>query len=211
MSRAGLRISGAILALALSAQANAAVPDFSPNAATAWISLRGQFRSPPSGPGPVMQDPRYPYVNGNDLRATGRQPTFGVGDLSNPILQDWARDRVRQRNERVLSGKPSFSRAASCWPVGVPCIPALWRAARVLHSESRQSRDDLADRSSGAAHLSAGAAFGGMSNRPGSANRSVITKATRWWWTPSASIPAPSSIVSRLRIRTNCMWSSGFT
>ena len=122
MSGVGLRISGALIALALTAQANAAVPDFSPNAATAWISLRGQFRPPPSGPGPVMEDPEHPYVNGNDLRATGRQPTFPVGDLSNPILQDWARDKVRQHNDRVLSGKPSFSRQASCWPIGVPAF-----------------------------------------------------------------------------------------
>ena len=127
MPAGGLRIAGAIVALLFSAQANAAAPDFSPpdfspNAATAWISLRGQFRAPPSGPGPVMQDPAHPYVNGNDLRATGRQPTFPVADLSNPILQDWARDRLRQRNERVLSGKPAFSRAASCWPTGVPAF-----------------------------------------------------------------------------------------
>jgi hypothetical protein len=122
MSGVGLRISGAIIALALSAQAFAATPDFSPNPATAWISLRGLFRPPPSGPGPVMEDPEHPYVNGNDLRATGRQPTFPVADLSNPILQDWARDKVRQHNERVLSGKPSFSRQASCWPLGVPAF-----------------------------------------------------------------------------------------
>ncbi len=104
---------------ALGAQ-TASPPEFSPNAGVGWISLRGQFRPPRSGPGPVVNDPAHPNVNGNDLRATGRQPTFPVADLNNPILQPWAKEQLRKHNERILSGKPGFSRTASCWPIGVP-------------------------------------------------------------------------------------------
>jgi hypothetical protein len=50
---------------------------------------------------------------------TGRQPTERVADLSNPILQPWARDVLRKRNELVLSGKLIGTPTASCWPKGV--------------------------------------------------------------------------------------------
>ncbi len=67
-----------------------------------------------------MNDPEHPLVNGNDFRATGRQPTFPVADLNNPVLKPWAREELRKHNQRILSGKPGFSRQASCWPIGVP-------------------------------------------------------------------------------------------
>src|SRR5205814_8676195 len=50
---------------------------------------------------------------------TGRQPTERVADLNNPILQPWAREVVRKRNELILSGKIAISPTASCWPKGV--------------------------------------------------------------------------------------------
>src|SRR5262249_49777873 len=59
-------------------------------------------------------------VSNDDFRVTGKQPTAEVADLSNPILQPWARDVVRKRNELVLAGKPVYTPHASCWPVGVP-------------------------------------------------------------------------------------------
>src|SRR6185503_18710004 len=46
--------------------------------------------------------------------------TFPVADLSNPILQRWAREELRKLNERVLAGRPLYSRQSSCWPMGVP-------------------------------------------------------------------------------------------
>jgi hypothetical protein len=59
-------------------------------------------------------------TSNNDVRARGAQAVFAIGDLNAPILQPWAREQMRQRNERVLAGKPAFSRQASCWPVGTP-------------------------------------------------------------------------------------------
>jgi hypothetical protein len=67
-----------------------------------------------------MADPAHPGVSNDEFRATGRQPSLAVADLDNPILQPWAREKIRARNELVLAGKQVFSMHASCWPVGVP-------------------------------------------------------------------------------------------
>ena len=98
--------------------ANAPVPQFAPNPSVGWVAFAPQFIAPPSGPGPVMDDPQHGRVSNDDFRASGRQPTFPVGDINNPILQPWAREQVRKHNELIMSGKPAFSRQASCWQIG---------------------------------------------------------------------------------------------
>src|SRR5437763_1696878 len=106
--------------LTFSAMAQGAPPNFAPNASIGWYAYNRIFIPPASGAGPVQQDPAHPYVSNDEFRVTGRQPTTQLADLNNPILQPWARDVVRKRNELVLSGKPAYSPHASCWPVGVP-------------------------------------------------------------------------------------------
>jgi len=49
---------------------------FAPNANVGWISVSGDWTRPPSGPGPVMQDPKVPHVSNEEFRRTGRQPTI---------------------------------------------------------------------------------------------------------------------------------------
>jgi hypothetical protein len=95
-------------------------PNFAPTASIGWYAYNRQFIPPPSGPGPVQQDPVRPYVSNDEFRVSGKQPTEQLADLSNPILKPWARDVVRKRNELVLAGKPANPPHASCWPVGVP-------------------------------------------------------------------------------------------
>jgi hypothetical protein len=95
-------------------------PNFAPSADIGWYAYNRQFIPPPSGPGPVLQDPKRPYVTNDEFRVTGRQPTQQLADLSAPILKPWAREVVRKRNELVLAGKPVNPPHASCWPVGVP-------------------------------------------------------------------------------------------
>jgi hypothetical protein len=97
-------------------------PNFAPNPSAGWFAYTRVFIPPASGAGPVRPDPAHPLVSNDDFRATGRQPTFPMGDPNNPILQPWARDTIRKYNELVLSGKPAFSRQASCWPDGVPAF-----------------------------------------------------------------------------------------
>src|SRR5580704_17223174 len=102
-----------------SALAQGTPPDFAPNAGIGWYAYNRLFIPPASGPGPVQQDPSRPYVSNDEFRVTGNQPTERVADLDSPILQPWARDVVRRRNELVLSGKYVPSPTASCWPKGV--------------------------------------------------------------------------------------------
>jgi len=118
-------ILGGAIYLAVSCCATAqsvSPPDFAPTASTAWFAYSRAWIPPASGPGPVRQDPARPHVTNDEFRVTGRQPTQPVADLDNPILQPWAREVVRKRNELVLSGKAVFSQHASCWPIGIPAF-----------------------------------------------------------------------------------------
>jgi hypothetical protein len=111
-------------ATALATAGNAASPDipaFAPNPAVGWIALQNEFQPPPSGPGPVRQDPAHPRVTNDEFRKTGRQPTVPVADLNNPVLQPWVREELRKRNQLALAGK-TLGRGASCLPVGVPAF-----------------------------------------------------------------------------------------
>ena len=114
--------SGIVVAACLCASAAFAAPaglDLSPDATTRWVTGRpngDDFLPPPSGPGPVISDKDHPYVP-NGL---GRQPTYRVADLSNPILMQWAIEQMRRANDEVLAGKVPFIARERCWPSGVP-------------------------------------------------------------------------------------------
>ena len=115
-------LAGAVcLAGSLSATAmpQGTVPDFAPDASIGWYAYNRIFLPPASGAGPVQQDPAHPYVSNDEFRVTGKQPTAQLADLNNPILQPWAREVVRKRNELIVSGKSVPSPTASCWPKGV--------------------------------------------------------------------------------------------
>jgi len=96
----------------------AAVPVFGPDRETAWIPARpagDDYIPPESGPGPVMSQKDHPYIPNGQGRVSYR-----VADLSNPILQPWAAERMKQPNEEVLAGKVPFTADSRCWPGGVP-------------------------------------------------------------------------------------------
>ena len=105
-------------ALGAAAQSPASVPDFSSNG-TAWQTGNGgEFIAVPGSPSPVRQDPAHPFVpNGQ-----GKQPTYRIADLSNPNLQQWAKDVMKKDNDEVLAGKIAFTPASSCRPSGVPAF-----------------------------------------------------------------------------------------
>ncbi len=105
--------------------AGASPPNFASNPSAGWFAYTREFIPPASGAGPVRQDPAYPLVSNDEFRATGRQPTFPIGDSRNPILQPWAADAIKKRNALILSGTPVFSLHASCWPVGVTAFLLL--------------------------------------------------------------------------------------
>ena len=104
------------------------IPNFGMDATIGWIAgvqgsdepIGDDFLPPPSGPGPVISDKDHPYIDNAFALRTGKQPTFHVADLSNPILQPWAREELRKVNQRVLAGKALFTPKERCWPIGVP-------------------------------------------------------------------------------------------
>jgi hypothetical protein len=104
----------------LPASAANAPPDFAPDSGTAWVSRGQDFLPPPSGPGPVVADAKRPRVTNDDLRAGTGQPMRATADLSNPILQPWAREELKKRNDLVLSGDYAATPKERCWPIGVP-------------------------------------------------------------------------------------------
>src|ERR687888_1200529 len=107
------------------------VPDLAGGNATAWFVFNDEFQPPPSGPGPVTFDKRYPYVDNGAARRAGIQPTYRVADLSNPILQPWAREQMKKANDAVLAGKVPFIARERCWPAGVPGFDIMRRVAPV--------------------------------------------------------------------------------
>lgn len=121
---AGAVCFGAVLSVSAMAQ-RASPPNFAPDRSAGWFAFTREFIAPASGPGPVMQHPQYPRVSNDDYRVTGKQPTFPVGNADNPILQPWAKDRIRKYNELALSGKPAYSLHASCYPAGIPAFLLL--------------------------------------------------------------------------------------
>lgn len=99
---------------------NAGVPDFT-GSDTAWTGIGGgEFIPIPGGPAPVTQDPRYERVANADARENGEQPNYRISDVSNPNLQQWARDVMQQDNEEIHAGKIAFSPRSTCNPGGVP-------------------------------------------------------------------------------------------
>src|SRR5215510_3859384 len=102
----------------------AKVLNFAPDDLTGWQLLDDEFIPPPGGPGPVVSDPAHPYVSFYRFPRNPK-PTFRVADLTNPILQPWAREHLRRVNERSLSGQVVAIPKERCWPVGVPAFLLL--------------------------------------------------------------------------------------
>jgi hypothetical protein len=115
----GLVCALAILSPALAAEGGGQnVPNFAPSSDTAWIPARpagDDFMPPENGPGPVVSAKDHPYIPNGQGRVSYR-----VADLSNPILQPWAAERMKKPNEEVLAGKVPFTADSRCWPGGVP-------------------------------------------------------------------------------------------
>ena len=128
----GLVCAGA--ALAAQGTSGQSIPNFAPDDSTSWYPDRptgDDYLPPPSGPGPVRADPARPYVPNDEGRNTGVQPTYRIADLSNPILQPWAREQMKKANDEVLAGGVPFIARERCWPAGVPAFDIMRRVAPV--------------------------------------------------------------------------------
>ena len=128
MCRHGGSFTGGVLSSALyltsslsfpAMAAGVSPPDFAPNPSVGWFAYSREFIPPANGAGPVRQDPAHPHISNDEFRVTGNQPTFPMGDPNSPILQPWASDVIRKRNELINSGIPVYLPRSSCWPLGV--------------------------------------------------------------------------------------------
>ncbi len=114
-------VGATVMAVAAEGPKNEVVPNFAPTTNTGWVldhavGVDDLLASPNGGPGPVTFDKAHPYVpNG-----FGRQSTYRVADLSNPILQPWTLPSMKKANDAVIAGKVPFRARERCWPVGVP-------------------------------------------------------------------------------------------
>jgi len=117
------------------AEEGVAAPNFAPDRATAWVPDRptgDDFLPPASGPGPVMSAKDHPYVpNG-----AGRQRTYRIADLTNPILQPLAVERMKKANDAVLAGKVPYITRERCWPAGVPGFTVYTRVQPIYFLQS---------------------------------------------------------------------------
>jgi hypothetical protein len=111
------------LALANGADNETGIPHLE-SAVAGWSKVADDFEPPVSGPGPVTYDKDHPYVPNNDA---GRQVTFRIADLTNPILKPWAIEKMREQNELAASGKRAYEARASCRPGGVPGFLVMGR------------------------------------------------------------------------------------
>jgi hypothetical protein len=114
----------------LAAEQGASSPDFSSNDA-AWVFGLGDYIAIPGEPNPTRNNPAHPYVSNNEFRARGAQPTFRIADLSNPNIKPWAKEIMKQENDKALSGGMPYSARASCMPSGVPAF--IMAAVEPIH------------------------------------------------------------------------------
>jgi hypothetical protein len=121
-SLAGILCAASLWPMIVAAQQQ--MPNFAPNPNVGWVaSGKGfgvDFVAPPSGPGPVTNDPKYPYLTNAEAARAGKRPTYRVADLTNPILKPWAIEQMRKANEEVIAGKIPFTADSRCYPAGVP-------------------------------------------------------------------------------------------
>jgi hypothetical protein len=110
-----------------------AVPNFS-SADYGWVKDTDSFvPAPGGGPSPITFDPKHPYQPNN---TRGLQVTFRVADLSNPILQPWARAQMKIANDGVIAGKQPFRARTSCVPGGVPGVLIYGRLEPVFFAQT---------------------------------------------------------------------------
>jgi hypothetical protein len=98
-----------------------------------WAKLADDFEFPESGPGPVTYDKAHPYVpNGY-----GKQVTFRIADLTNPILKPWLIEKMREQNTLAATGKRAYEARASCRPGGVPGFLVMGRVNPLYFVQGR--------------------------------------------------------------------------
>src|SRR5712691_8493857 len=61
----------------------------------------GEFQPVPGSALPVWNDPAHPFISNELARKYDIQPTYRIGDISNPNLKQWAKDVMKKDNDEV--------------------------------------------------------------------------------------------------------------
>jgi len=107
---AGSLLAGAAcltLIAGAAAQQKPSPPDFS-SKLVGWVTGNGEFIAVPGEPSPVRNDPAHPRISNAEAARTRRQPSYRIGDLSNPNLKPWVVERMKKDNAEALAGKIAF-------------------------------------------------------------------------------------------------------
>jgi hypothetical protein len=118
---------GVLLASVAAAAAQPAEPDLT-GLWTRGPAVQSAFQPPPSGPGPVRNLTPPPPTAGGGFGGSWR------GDHTNPILQPWAAQRVKQHADADAAGKPFLTPQQRCYPHGVPFVLQLNDTVQVLQT-----------------------------------------------------------------------------
>jgi len=119
---------------AQAADPKAGIPELE-SATVGWAKAADDFEPPESGPAPVTYAKDHPYVpNG-----FGRQVTFRIADLTNPILKPWAIEKMREQNALAAAGKRAYEARASCRPGGVPGFLVMGRVNPLYFVQGRNA------------------------------------------------------------------------
>ena len=93
-------------------------------------AVHADFRPLAAGPGPVMNlTPPAPD------QAAG-QGSRHQGDYTNPILQPWTAEIVKQRGDADIAGRPVLHPGNVCAPYGLPFILRLGDTVQFLHTRN---------------------------------------------------------------------------
>jgi hypothetical protein len=104
------------------AERKAGIPELE-SSTVGWAKAADDFEPPQSGPGPVTSAKDHPYVpNG-----FGKQVTFRIADLTNPILKPWVIEKMREQNGLAATGTRAYEARANCRPGGVPGFLVMGR------------------------------------------------------------------------------------
>ena len=133
-SLAAVLVASLPLALAHAADNATGIPQLE-SASVGWSKVADDFQPPASGPGPVTYAKDHPYVPNND---EGRQVTFRIADLTNPILKPWAIEKMREQNALAAAGKRAFEARASCRPGGVPGFLVMGRVNPLFFVQAKR-------------------------------------------------------------------------